>query len=61
MTTDLFYVPGSEELRYLPECPRLMRNFPHEDPFLGWVAIQHSATDLTGSFNMLTKSVAIAK
>ena len=53
MTTDLFYVPPTEELRYLPECPRRMRNFPYSDPFLGWVAIQHSADDQTGSFNML--------
>jgi sugar lactone lactonase YvrE len=28
--------PESEELRYLPECPRMLRN-----GMLGWVAIQH--------------------
>lgn len=40
--------PGSEELRYLPECPRLLRN-----GLLGWVAIQHGEASTAGSFNTL--------
>lgn len=43
------YSPGGEELRYLPEGPRLLRGGKE----LGWVAIQHSADATTGSLNRL--------
>jgi sugar lactone lactonase YvrE len=44
-----FFRPGSEALRYLPECPRQMGG----TEMLGWVAIQHAADVTEGSFNLL--------
>jgi sugar lactone lactonase YvrE len=46
-----FYEPQTEALRYLPEGPRILRNYPGRK--LGWVAIQHAADDPNGSVNML--------
>lgn len=43
-----FYRPPSEELRYLPECPRQLRGGR-----LAWVAIQHGPNAATGSLNVL--------
>lgn len=43
-----FFDPGSEALRFLPECPRVL---PGDK--LGWIAIQHGADAHTGSFNLL--------
>jgi sugar lactone lactonase YvrE len=48
-----WYRPPTEDLRYLPECPRLLRNFPSTEATLGWVAIQHGPGRLDGSFNLL--------
>jgi sugar lactone lactonase YvrE len=50
---ELFYLPSNEELRYLPEGPLLLRNFPSPDPVLGWVAIQHAPDATVGSINLL--------
>ncbi len=51
----LFYRPASEELRYLPECPRLLQNsgMDGEAPLLGWVAIVHRLNGEQGSINVL--------
>jgi sugar lactone lactonase YvrE len=43
-----FFRPPTAELRYLPECPRQLR-----DGSLGWVAIQHGPDAVEGSFNVL--------
>ena len=48
-----FYEPESEELRFLPEGPRVLQNFGDPEPLLGWVAIQYGAGKLSGSFNLL--------
>jgi sugar lactone lactonase YvrE len=48
-----WYRPPTEELRYLPECPRLLRNFPGDGAVLGWVAIQHGSGRSDGSLNLL--------
>lgn len=48
-----FYRPETPALRFLPEGPRAMRNYPFPDPLLGWVAIQESFTELRGSVNLL--------
>lgn len=47
------YRPDNEELRFLPECPRLLRNLRSEAPLLGWVSIQHAADSKAGSINLL--------
>ncbi len=47
-----FFVPDSEELRYLPEGPHVLRNCPGP-PSLGWVAIQHGDGLRYGSMNVL--------
>ena len=47
------YEPAEEELRFLPEGPRLLRNHPDGGTRLGWVAIQHAADAKTGSINVL--------
>lgn len=47
------YRPETEEQRFLPECPRVLRNLPGETPVLGWVSIQHAADQLVGSLNLL--------
>ncbi len=46
------YSPASEELRYLPEGPHVLRNFAGPAS-LGWVAIQHGADIPSGSMNVL--------
>jgi sugar lactone lactonase YvrE len=48
-----FYTPDSAALRFLPEGPRVMQNYPSADPILGWVAIQESFERLPGSMNLL--------
>ncbi|MFN0105455.1 MAG: SMP-30/gluconolactonase/LRE family protein [Bryobacteraceae bacterium] len=48
-----FYTPETAALRFLPECPRVLRNYPSADPILGWVAIQESFSELHGSVNVL--------
>ncbi len=45
-----FFCPPSEELRFLPEGPRVLQHHPGK---LGWVAIQHGADAREGSFNLL--------
>lgn len=50
----LFFTPGSPELRYLPEGPRLLRNSGQSNRnLLGWVAIQYAADIHRGSYNIL--------
>jgi sugar lactone lactonase YvrE len=48
-----FFTPTEEELRYLPEGPRVLRNYPGGGAKLGWVAIQHGAGVTDGSLNVL--------
>ena len=48
-----FYEPENEELRFLPEGPRILQNFASPEPLLGWVAIQYGVDKLKGSFNLL--------
>jgi L-arabinonolactonase len=50
------YRPASEDLRFLPECPRMLRNFPGDAPVLGWVGIQHGVDERRGSLNLLNLS-----
>ena len=45
-----FYLPATDALRFLPECPRVLRSRPDT---LGWVAIQESAESDRGSLNLL--------
>jgi sugar lactone lactonase YvrE len=52
-TGELFFQPAVEELRYLPEGPRVLRNHPEHGARLGWVGIQHAAGVAEGSFNVL--------
>lgn len=52
-TAESFFDPGSERLRFLPEGPRQLRNYPRAGAVLGWVAIQHGSSDETGSINVL--------
>src|ERR1700685_1455442 len=47
-----YFEPTSEELRFLPEGPRVLRNHPG-GALLGWVAIQHAADLHEGSINVL--------
>jgi sugar lactone lactonase YvrE len=49
-TAEPFYLPPSDALRFLPECPRVLRSRPDT---LAWVAIQESATSVVGSVNLL--------
>ena len=44
-----FFRPRSPELRYLPECPRQLRDGKR----LTWVAIQHGSDSKAGSLNVL--------
>ena len=53
ITARPLFDPLREELRFLPECPRLLRNYPSPHPVLGWVAIQHAADSSVGSLNLL--------
>lgn len=48
-----FFTPDTPGLRFLPEGPRLLHNYPSADPILGWVAIQESFDKLEGSVNLL--------
>jgi sugar lactone lactonase YvrE len=48
-----YFKPGTEELRFLPEGPRVLRNYPDDGHKLGWVAIQHAAGLKEGSINVL--------
>jgi len=48
-----FFDPSTEELRYLPEGPRVLRNYHPGGNYLGWVAIQHGAGSTEGSLNVL--------
>ena len=48
-----FFDPGSEALRFLPEGPRVLRNYPGGGAKLAWVAIQHGPDLLNGSINVL--------
>jgi len=48
-----WYRPLTEDLRYLPECPRLLRHITGTDAILGWVAIQHGPGRRDGSLNLL--------
>ena len=48
-----FYEPESEELKFLPEGPRVLQNFGDAEPLLGWVAIQYGVDKLHGSLNLL--------
>ena len=50
------FEPPSEDLRFLPECPRVLRNYPGAGPVLAWVAIQHGAGSHEGSLNLLDLS-----
>lgn len=51
--TTAFFTPDSDGLRFLPEGPRVLQNYPSTDPVLGWVAIQESFETLHGSVNLL--------
>ena len=42
-----FFDPGTEELRYLPECPRIFGNS------LLWISIQYAADQPRGGLNVL--------
>jgi sugar lactone lactonase YvrE len=48
-----YFKPSAEELRFLPEGPRMLQNFPEGSDKLGWVAIQHAAGAKEGSINVL--------
>ncbi len=48
-----FFDPAHEDLRFLPEGPRVLQNFPERRSILGWVAIQHGLDNPTGSMNLL--------
>jgi sugar lactone lactonase YvrE len=47
-----YFEPTREDLRFLPEGPRVLRNHPG-GALLGWVAIQHAADLQEGSINVL--------
>jgi sugar lactone lactonase YvrE len=46
-------MPASEDLRFLPEGPRVLRNYHERGAKLGWVAIQHGPGVKHGSLNVL--------
>jgi len=48
-----FFEPTQEELRFLPEGPRVLQQHPRGPGLLGWVAIQHAAEQTVGSLNVL--------
>jgi sugar lactone lactonase YvrE len=48
-----FFDPGAEDLRFLPECPRVLQNYPGGQSVLGWVAIQHGPDSTSGSIHVL--------
>lgn len=48
------FEPARKQLRYLPEGPRILQNYPGGGGSkLGWVAIQHAAEVQQGSLNIL--------
>lgn len=47
-TAEPYFRPADEDLRFLPEGPRVLPN-----ALLGWVAIQHGPQSKEGSFNLL--------
>ena len=48
------FEPARKQLRYLPEGPRILQNYPGGGGAkLGWVAIQHAAEVQQGSLNIL--------
>jgi sugar lactone lactonase YvrE len=49
----VYFTPPTEDLRFLPECPRILRNYPDRGSKLGWVAIQHAVGSHEGSINVL--------
>jgi sugar lactone lactonase YvrE len=51
-----FFRPANARLRFLPEGPRVLRNYPGGGSKLGWVAIQHGAASGEGSINVLDLS-----
>jgi sugar lactone lactonase YvrE len=51
-----FFMPVAEELRYLPEGPRVLRNYGDGGAKLGWVGIQNGAGVNEGSMNVLDLS-----
>lgn len=53
ITANPYFEPAAEELRFLPEGPRLLRNHPEGGVRLGWVAIQHAVDAKSGSINVL--------
>jgi sugar lactone lactonase YvrE len=49
-----FFQSPNEQLRYLPEGPRVLQNAPgRPGSFLGWVGIQHGPDATSGSINIL--------
>lgn len=51
-----FFDPSSEALRFLPEGPRVLQNYPGHGGGamrLGWLAIQHATGATQGSINVL--------
>jgi sugar lactone lactonase YvrE len=48
-----YFEPTREDLRFLPEGPRVLRNHPGGGALLGWVAIQHGPNLHEGSINVL--------
>jgi sugar lactone lactonase YvrE len=58
-TAKPLFVPDSEELRFLPECPRVLRNYSGNGSVLGWVAIQHGPDARTGSLNLLNLETGV--
>ncbi|MBM3810118.1 MAG: SMP-30/gluconolactonase/LRE family protein [Acidimicrobiia bacterium] len=50
---EVFHRPATEELRFLPECPRRLRSFPG---LLAWVGIQNKANSTEGCLNLLNLS-----
>jgi len=52
-TAEPLFQPDNNALRFLPECPRVLRQFPSATPMLGWVAIQHGSDRHDGSLNLL--------
>ena len=53
------YLPEREELRFLPEGPRVLQNYPGAAHLVGWVAIQHGVDRFEGSLNVLDLQTGI--
>jgi sugar lactone lactonase YvrE len=54
-----FFEPAQEDLRFLPEGPRVMQNHPRGPGLLGWVAIQYAADRPYGSLNLLDLTTGV--